>query len=669
MADKTFFITTPIYYVNGKPHVGHAYTTIAADTAARWQRLKRGSAFLLTGTDEHGQKVLQKANERGMTPTAHVNDMVVHWHALRDTLRIEYDRFIRTTDADHIATVQDTLQDLHDKGELYEASYTGWYSPAAERFWTEKDLVDGKCPDTGMPVEEVKETNWFFRMGKYKERLVAHIHANPGYIRPESRRNEVLGFLDKPLEDLCISRPKSRMGWGIEIPFARDYVTYVWFDALLNYVTASGWRPGTTDESWKKLWPADFHLVGKDILTTHAVYWSTMLMACGLPLPGAIYAHGWWLSADGDKMSKSKGNVIDVDLLVRSFGVDAVRFYLLREIAFGADGKFSYEGYLNRYNADLANDLGNLSHRALSMTCNWLGGVVPAVEESTGNEEAILALAADVVTRFDAAMDALQFQDATGAVFDLVRAGNKYIDTTAPWALNKAGDVAKLRTVLRTTLEITYLSAALLSCVMPDKMGELIGKLGRTPALAADDVRAWLAAAPTLRSLPASTPLTLGDPLFPRFREMPAEIAALFTAPQESPVETKPEAPVAAPVAAPAPAPKKEIAEAPAEIQYEDFAKVKLRVGKILSAEKHPKANRLLILQVDIGEEKPRQILAGIAEKYTAEQVLGRTIIVVANLAPRKMMGMESQGMLLAASLDDALSLVTADIGPGASVK
>lgn len=655
----SFYLTTPIYYVNGRPHIGHAYTTVVADALARWHRLIGDDVFLLTGTDEHGQKVLDKANARGLDPKTHADDLVATaWKPVMERLGISYDIFMRTTEPWHGEAVQAVLTQLHAQGLLYQDTYVGWYSPAAERFWTEKDLIDGKCPETGLPVQRVEENNWFFRMSQFQERLIAHIEANPGYIQPANRRNEVLGFLRKELGDLCISRPKARMSWGIEIPFDRDYVTYVWFDALLNYVTAIGYR----GEGVPERWPANVQLVGKDILTTHAVYWSTMLMALELPLPQTIFAHGWWVSADGQKMSKSLGNTIDVDLLVDAFGTDALRFFLLKEIAFGEDGKFSYDGFLKAYNADLANDLGNLAHRGLSMIGNWLGGVVPAYGPETGFEAPIVALAGDVVRRFADGMNGLRPQAAMEALAELVRAGNKYVDDTKPWALNKEGSPT-LTTSLRTVLELSYIAATLLLPVTPAKAGELLAKLGRSPQEAAADLCRWLAEGVTLRALPDGGSLTVGDPLFPRLREMPTPIVEELARIAALAAEQAPPPPKKAEKKA------KPVFEQPAEIAYEDFAKIKLRSGVVRSAEKHPSAERLLVLQVDIGEDKPRQIVAGIASKFAPEALVGRSVVVVANLAPAKLRGVESQGMLLAAGADEVIDLVGVGAGPGEVVR
>ncbi len=648
----SFYITTPIYYVNGTPHIGHAYTTTAADAAARYQRLKGERVFFLTGTDEHGQKVLEAARARGMSPKEHCDDMVGVWKQMMADLDISYDRFIRTTDPDHEAVVQAVLQRLYDEGLIYRDSYTGWYSTAAERFWTEKDLVDGKCPDTGQPVEKITETNYFFRMSRYQRRLIEHIESHPRFILPTSRRNEVLGFLRQPLGDLCISRPKARMSWGIELPFDRDYVTYVWFDALLNYLTGAGYSPAAVrgeDDAYTTWWPANYHLVGKDILTTHAVYWSTMLFALGVAPFETLYAHGWWTAVDGQKMSKSLGNVIDVSLLCRVFGVDATRYFFLREIRFGADGGFSYEGFLTRYNADLANDLGNLAHRALSMTSNWLGGVVPEWGPRTAEDDALVELARGALSTFDAQMGELQFNVALEAVFEVVRAGNKYIDAQEPWALNRSGDVQRLGTVLRHVLEVAFFAAALLLPVMPRKAAELLAKLGRNEEAARDWLRAALdGSAAILDALPAGLSVEVGDPLFPRHREMPAEIAALFE---------------------PEPPPQEDEVPATDLIDFTDFQKVQLRAGRILSAKDHPNADRLLVLEVDVGEEAPRTIVAGIKSRFSADDLPGRTCVVVTNLKPAKLRGVESQGMLLAAGGKEVVDLVAVGAEPGTVVR
>jgi methionyl-tRNA synthetase len=386
LMSQHFTITTPIYYVNDVPHIGHSYTTVAADVISRLHRMRGHEVFFLTGTDEHGQKVLEAANRRGVTPQQHTDELHLRFKNLWARLDVQYDAFVRTTDAQHQAVVRRVLQELHDRGEIYQATYAGWYSTAAERFWTEKDLIDGKCPDSGLPVEWVEEMNYFFKMGDYADQLRAWLEAHPDWVRPESRRNELIGALKKDVGDLCISRPKARMSWGIPLPFDEDYVTYVWFDALLNYVSAAGIHDDPA--AFAKRWPADFQLLGKDILTTHTVYWGTMLFAMGLEPARCLYAHGWW-TVEGQKMSKSLGNVVDPNLLVDAYGPDALRYVLMSEKGFGADGDFSHKAFLLRYNAELANDIGNLAHRAISMTEKWLGGVVPALDADRDEDRAL----------------------------------------------------------------------------------------------------------------------------------------------------------------------------------------------------------------------------------------------------------------------------------------
>jgi methionyl-tRNA synthetase len=645
MSADAFYITTPIYYVNGEPHIGHAYTTIAADTASRWARLLGRPTRFLTGTDEHGQKVLDAATARGMSPKEHCDDLVRSWKAMMEQLGIQYDRFIRTTDADHEAVVQGVLADLWARGEIYEDQYVGWYLVKDEVFVTEKEkderIAKGELEERHF--RQIEERNYFFRMSKYQQPLLDHIEAHPDFIQPANRRNEVLGFLRQPLSDLCISRPKSRMSWGIELPFDRDFVTYVWFDALLNYLTGAGYP----NDGWQAWWPASAQLLGKDILTTHSVYWTTMLMAMGVPLPRRLMAHGWWVSADGGKIGKSEGNAIDVRLLTDAFGVDAARFFFLREIRFGADGGFSYEGFLNRYNADLANDLGNLAHRALSMTEKWFAGVIP--DRASPSPE-LEALARSVVQRGAAGFDELQFKDALDALFELVAAGNKHIDAKQPWALFRDGKLDELGVVMRDMLEVCALVAAFLAPVIPAKAAELSLKLGMSVGDASALVRSLVAGAAPLQALQPGLVVRAGDPLFPRFREMPESIASLFAPPAEAP-------------AAPPPLP-----ELP-WIDAEDFTKVQLRVGLVLHAEPHPQADRLMVLQVDVGEARPRTICAGVRARFGAEQLVGRTVVVVVNLRPRMMRKIMSEGMILAAGGETVIDLVSVDAKPGDVVR
>ena len=645
-----FYITTPIYYVNDKPHLGHAYTTIAADVVTRWHRLNGRPAYFLTGTDEHGQKVYEAAAKRGITAQQHVDDLCEPFKALWVALGIQHDDFIRTTEERHTSVVQDVLQRLFDEGDIYTADYEGWYSTSAERFWTEKDLVDGKCPDTGTKVEWIKEKNYVFRMSKYADQLRDYIADNPDFLRPASRKNEVLGYLKKDVGDLCISRPKSRLPWGIPFPMDPDYVTYVWFDALLNYISAIGFHPDGSSDEFSKWWPASYHLVGKDILTTHSVYWSTMLFAMGLQPAQCLYAHGWW-TIEGQKMSKSIGNVVDPHLLIDCYGADAVRYFLMREILFGADGDFSHMGFMTRYNADLANDLGNLAHRSLSMTTKWLDAKTPALDANTAADDALQALADEAVADFAKNIEAMQISTALESLWRLVQAGNKYIDDMEPWKLNREGQTARLAGVMRRCLEVCRVAAVLLSPVAPTKAMELASKLGMS-GLEIDGVG-------DLSGLMEGAPVNAGEPLFPRMVELPERIQtalqgalpdkAQAAADKAEAKKKKQEAQVDA-----------QVEENP-YIQFEDFLKVQLKVGEIVEAEKHPNADRLLALKVEVGEERPRSIVAGIAAKYAAEDLLGKKIVIVANLKPRKLRGVLSEGMLLAATGDALEGLVTVD--------
>ncbi len=672
---RIFYVTTPIYYVNDRPHLGHAYTSIAADAIARWHRLKGEEAWMLTGTDEHGQKVYESATKRGLTPQAHVDELHAHFKALLERVNVAHDDFIRTTQPRHVRVVQEILQALHDQGDIYAADYEGWYSKSEERFWTEKDLVDGRCPISGNPVEWIKERNYFFRMSKYADRLREWVETHPDFIQPESRRNEVLGYLKKDVGDLCISRPKARLPWGIELPFDRDYVAYVWFDALINYISAAGYRvdPALREPRFERLWPASFHIVGKDILTTHSVYWSTMLFALGLEPARTLYAHGWW-TVEGRKMSKSLGNVIDPHLLVDAYGADAVRYFLLREIPFGGDGDFSHNAFLTRYNADLANDLGNLAHRSLSMTAKWLDGRIGALDAPTERDRELEALAADVAGRFEQAIESLQFSRALEALWELVRAGNKYIDSEEPWRLNREGKAERLAGVMRRSLEVCRVAAMHLWPVCPAKAEELAEKLG-LEGITLDRAR-------SLDGLAAGTAVRPGKPLFPRMTELPAAVREALAAAlgDEAPADAaaartaRKAGGKAAKDAGKAAGAKKKKVEAddqPARISYDDFAKVALRAGRIVAAEAHPKADRLLVLKVDVGEAEPRTIVAGIAAAFRPEELVGRQVVVVVNLKPVKLRGIRSEGMLLAAGGAEVKALATLDapVEPGTIIR
>lgn len=684
---NTFYITTPIYYVNDVPHIGHAYTTVAADVLARYWRLHGREVFFLTGLDEHGQKVQQAAAKAGIDPQAHCDKLAPQFQDLWKRLNISNDAFIRTTDAPHKKIVQQYLQELFDKQLIYKADYSGWYCTFDERFWTEKDVGDGLCPDCKRPVEKLSEHNYFFKMGQYQDRLIEHIKKHDRFILPESRRNEVLGFLTtQKLSDLSISRPKSRLSWGIELPFDKDYVTYVWFDALVNYISALEYKLAVP--SVEKYWPASVHLVGKDILTTHAVYWSTMLMALNLPLPETIFAHGWW-TVDGEKMSKSRGNVVDPAKMVDQFGVDAFRYFLLREVPFGQDGDFSQSAMVTSINSDLANGIGNLLSRTLTMIERFTNGTIPASGQPAlpELEEKIAQAATQLPTTLEQGFNTLTFRDNLQAIGELISLCDEYIDKAAPWKLAKNPEEApKLKTVLNHSARALRLLAVSLYPFMPQTMEQLARQLGYHIDLS----KALPTSAYQWDSPMADLTIAKGAALFPRI-----EIAALDTVgiglkenakiekkesskkgaapvsdtpatPQPVPAVATPTSTPAAPVtlaAAPAPI-------APPQISIDEFMKVQLKTAKILSAERVPKSEKLIKLQVSLGVEQ-RQIVAGIGKKYEPDILVGKTIVIVANLKPAKLMGIESQGMVLAAGDADVRGLLTIqeEVDPGTKVK
>ncbi|MBT3194138.1 MAG: methionine--tRNA ligase [Verrucomicrobia bacterium] len=636
MDTSKFYITTPIYYVNDKPHIGHAYTTILADVLARYHRLIGTPTFFLTGTDEHGQKVQQAADKRGVQPQAHVDETVVRFQELWERLEITNDDFIRTTEPRHKQVVQKILQDLFDRDEIYRADYDGWYCVTCERFFTEKDLADGKCPESGCgrDVERITETNYFFRMSKYQQWLIDHIEANPTFIQPDFRRNETLGFLKKELTDLCISRPKSRLAWGIELPFDSDFVTYVWFDALVNYITAAGYL--SDDAAFAKWWPASYHLIGKDILTTHTVYWPTMLKAMGLEMPETIFAHGWWL-VGRDKMSKSEGNVVDPMAFAEEYGVDPFRYFLMAEMSLGQDASFTEDAFIRRYNAELANDLGNMLNRVTKLIGSNFGGCIPECGELGEEEQALrdvtLKAARDMVESVGKMRLDLGLAELAGAV----REANRYIEKRQPWALAKQGDAAhaELGTVLYTAGEALRIISGMFYPTMPGKMSELRQVLG---CAAGDPDFASLSEWGGLESGAA-----IGEmrSLFPRIQRKKGD-AAGAKAPEVA---------------------KKAKQNKPAGlalIEFTDFTKVDLRSVTILEAEKVEGADKLLKLQVEVGAET-RQVVAGIAAHYAPEDLIGKTAILVANLKPATIRGVESNGMLLAATHKKKLKLVTLD--------
>ncbi len=665
LQSERFYVTTPIYYVNDIPHIGHAYTTVAADILARCHRLHGDRVFFLTGTDEHGQKVEKAAAEKGRTPKEHADAMVQNFRQLWKKLNISNDAFIRTTDGQHVKTVQGLMQLLYDRGEIEKRSYSGWYCVPDERFWTEKDIIEGNCPECGRPVEQIHEENYFFLMSKYQERLIRYIEDNTGYLLPDTRRNEVLGFLrNNTLGDLCISRPKQRLSWGIPLLFDENFVTYVWFDALVNYFSATQYLAPNSPEGdfW---WPASHHLVGKDILTTHAVYWSTILMALGFPLPENIFAHGWWTVA-GKKMSKSTGNVVDPNAIADKYGVDAFRYFLFREVPFGLDGDFSEDALIRRTNSDLANDLGNLLSRFLTMADKYFSGQInfpqgdgPAQDGFAGHcsNATLNAHKEDLWKR-------LQFNIILENIWLIISEANNHIAQKEPWKLAK-NDPEELKRVMFNIWNALRLAALSLWPFMPDTSEKIWSQLGLKSLT--EEVRQsrteestegpWKFSAIFLWHWKPEYPVNVakGEQLFPRIEQTEKQGAKAQKSSQEK--EHKKMT-------------VQGVADLTEVIGIEDFAKVQLKVGKVLSAERVEKSEKLIKLKVDTGEE--RQIVAGIGKAYDPDYLIGKKIVVVANLKPAKLMGIESQGMLLAATDEEGtLSILglDRDVHQGARVK
>ncbi|HTY80239.1 MAG TPA: methionine--tRNA ligase [Candidatus Bathyarchaeia archaeon] len=635
MADRTFYLTTPIYYVNSRPHLGHAGATIMADAMCRYRRLRGDRAYFLTGTDEHGDKIAQAAARAGVTPQALVDEIAGAFRETWRRLGITNDDFIRTTEPRHRAVVQAFLQKLHDAGDIYFGEYGGWYCYGCERFYTEKEIVDGKCPDHQTALTFIKEKNYFFRMSKYQDWLIKHLEANPGFIQPERYRNEVLGFLREPLQDLSISRPKSRLQWGIPLPFDDQYVTYVWFDALINYISAIGYPDGAL---YKELWAAGHaeHLIGKDILKPHGVYWPTMLHAAGIPLYRRLNVHGYW-TIGGGKMSKSIGNVVEAFQLTDKYGHDAFRYFLLREMTFGLDASFSEEAFVGRLNADLANDLGNLVSRATTMIVNFGGGRVPP-PGSAGAEDTVVSTAlAQAARSVDGAMEDFAFQRALAAIWEFLGVVNRYVDSSAPWTLAKdPAKRARLDAVLYTLAESLRAIGILIEPFLPDAAGKIRAAVGAGAPRLADLGWGGIVPGTSIQRVPA---------LFPRI---------------EAEKSLSPEARGQG---------EGKAAASPARIPIDEFRKVELRVAEVLAGERVPKSKKLLKLTVKVGEEV-RTIVAGIAEHYEPEALVGRKIVVVANLEPAKLMGIESNGMVLAASHEGTLALLSLekDLPPGSKV-
>lgn len=625
----TYYATTPIFYVNGLPHLGHAYTTTLVDVAARYHRLRGDDVLFLTGTDEHGENIQKAADAAGLPPREYTDKIAAQWRQVWDHLGISYDEFIRTTEERHTRVVQEVLQRVYDNGDIIFGEYGGLYCTGCERYYTEKELVEDRCPQHGTVPEYRSEENYFFRMERYRPWLRQHLAENPDLIRPERYRNEALGILREPIGDLSISRPRSRVPWGIPLPWDEDHVTYVWFDALINYYSALVDRGEV-----KRYWPHAEHFIGKDILKPHGVFWPTMLKSAGIPLFKHLNVHGYWLTDEG-KMSKSQGNVISPLDLNEKYGNDAFRYFLLRDMSFGLDATFSEVALAERINSDLANDLGNLLNRTVGMLNRYRDGVIPETGETTKEDIELRLAFRDLPDRVMHEIAELHFERALAAVMEQVRRANKYISDTAPWELAKdEAQASRLDTVLRNCAEALRAASILLDPVLPGKMAELRRQLGIAELpFTLTDVARW-------DLIPAGTKVVLGEPLFPRIdleeldRELTGETA---------------EAPAAASAVRETAVVYAADSEVFPEITFDDFTKLDLRVARVLAVEPHPKADRLLVLRVALGEEE-RTVVAGIRKHYQPEELVGRKIIVVANLKPVKLRGVESQGMILAAS-------------------
>ena len=639
MDKKTFYITTPIYYPSDKLHIGHTYSTVAADAEARYRRLKGYDTFFLTGSDEHGQKIEDKAKAAGVTPKEYVDNIVAGIKDLWKLMNISYDKFIRTTDEYHEKAVQKIFKKMYDKGDIYKGYYEGLYCKPCESFWTETQAVDGKCPDCGRPVGKATEEAYFFKLSAYGDKLIKYYEEHPGFIEPQSRQNEMINNFIKPgLQDLCVSR--SSFKWGIPVPVDENHVIYVWLDALTNYITALGY--GSDDDSlYKKFWPANVPLIGKDIIRFHTIYWPAFLMSIDEPLPQKVYGHGWVL-LEGGKMSKSKGNVVDPVVLAERYGVDALRYYLLREIAFGSDGTFSNENLINRINSDLANDLGNLVSRTVAMVIKYFGGTIPAEREGGEFDDDLKALAAKTAEAADDALDKLNFSIGLTEIWKFVSRTNKYIDETAPWALAKdESKRARLAEVMYNLCESIRIISVLIAPFMPDTCAEIRRQLGLEGGFEWEECKEF--------GKNATYTVCKGDIIFPRI-DLEKELAEL-------------EATHAEPVN-----PLKAEIEGVAKIGIDDFAKVDLRVAKVVECVPVKKAKKLLQLTLDDGTGSPRTVASGIAKWYKPEDIIGKSVILVSNLKPAVLCGVESCGMILAADAgEDEVKVIFVDGIPAGS--
>ena len=627
--NKKFYITTAIAYASSKPHIGNAYDIVLADMIARYKRQMGYEVYLMTGSDEHGQKIEEKATAQGITPKEYVDNAAANIKAVWDSLNTSYDKFIRTTDADHEKAVQRIFTKLYEQGDIYKSTYEGKYCVPCESFYTESQLVDGKCPDCGREVIDSKEEAYFLKLSKYQDKLLKYFEENPDFIKPESRKNEMINnFLKPGLQDLCVSRTSFK--WGVPVEFDDKHIIYVWIDALSNYITGIGYNPDGSTDKFSELWPADLHVIGKDIVRFHTIYWPIILMALGLPLPKQVLGHPWVLVGE-DKMSKSKGNVVYADELAKRFGADAVRYYLLSQMPFGNDGTFTYESFINVFNADLANTIGNLVSRTAAMTRKYFGGTVIKHEVSEDLDKELFAFAETCISKYHKCMDDYRNADACAAVLDLAKRCNKYIDETMPWALAKdEAQKDRLNDVLYNLLDLIKIIGVLLRPIMPDTAKNIAGDN------TSEEIR-----------IPDSyTPEETAN-LFPRLDT--EKVLAKIAAEQQAKAEP-------------------EKIEGIAQIGIEDFAKVELKAAKITACEPIPKAKKLLKLTLDDGSGTPRTVASGIAKYYTPEELIGHTVIVVANLKPAKLCGVESNGMILAADCaDDDVKVLFIDNVPAGS--
>ncbi|NPE21312.1 methionine--tRNA ligase [Fusibacter sp. A1] len=639
MSKGKFYLTTAIAYTSKIPHIGNVYEAILSDALVRFKKEQGYDTYFLTGTDEHGQKIQEQAEEMGKTPQEHVDEIAGEIKRIWDLVNVDYDQFIRTTDDKHKDVVKKIYKKLYDKGDIYKGKYEGWYCTPDESFWTESQLVDGNCPDCGRPVQKSSEEAYFLKLSKYQKQLEEHIEKHPEFIWPEARKNEMLNNFIKPgLQDLCVSR--TSFSWGVPLEFDEGHVSYVWIDALSNYISAIGFDPDGSSEQFKKLWPADVHIIGKDIVRFHTIYWPIILMGLEVELPKQVYGHPWLLVGK-DKMSKSRGNAIFTDDLVDLFGVDAVRYYVLREMPFANDGTITYEMMIGRINTDLANVLGNLVNRTVAMVQKYFDGVIQAPTAIGEFDKELEALALETPKKVEELVDAYRIADALEEIWTLLRRSNKYIDETTPWILAKnEEDKERLGTVLYNLLESIRISAILLKSFIPDTADRILEQINATTT--------------SYDSISSFDGTVVGDSV--------GKAEVLFARMDEAKKMEEVEA-----IRAKYGEPEPEKLELKEEITIDDFAKLDLRVAEILSAEKHPKADKLLVLQVQVGPEK-RQVVSGISKFYKPEELVGEKVILVANLKPVILRGIESQGMILAASTDDKLKLANVDMESGTVV-